>query len=151
PVIPCPTCPDPIILTFPTTIDLQFSADGGKNFANASVSNVNTRIQVHGSINSGSNGPVSYLDMEMLSMDISGGTLPPGAMVRESPTLASTGKHTIRAVDGSYRISSFFDVFLEVTLNGGQTWSAALTPIHVEYNGPLAPNPSTTDTLPPAG
>src|SRR5205085_8748034 len=132
-VVPCPTCPDPFMITFPTTIDFQYSSDGGKTFLNAGGSNVITTIQVHGSFLSGSNGPVSYLDTEMTSMTIS--NLPLGAIVRESPTKASLGKHTIRAVDGSYRISSFFDVFLEVSLDGGQTFSAALTPTHVEYNG----------------
>ena len=58
---------------------------------------------------------------EMLQLDISG--LPGGAMIRESPTLASTGTTTLSdAGGGLFRIDSFFDVFTELSLDGGQTW-----------------------------
>jgi hypothetical protein len=63
-------------------------------------------------------------DMEMLSFDISGvynGVSP--FLIRESPTLASTGKTTIESLaGGQYRIDSFFDVFTDMSVDGGQTW-----------------------------
>lgn len=60
---------------------------------------------------------------EMLSMAVSG-TTPLGPFtIRESPTLASRGTTTIESIGGGmYRISSFFDVFTEVSVDGGQTW-----------------------------
>jgi hypothetical protein len=62
--------------------------------------------------------------MEMLSFDISGvynGVSP--FLIRESPTLASTGKTTIESLaGGQYRIDSFFDVFTDMSVDGGQTW-----------------------------
>jgi len=63
-------------------------------------------------------------DTEMLSLDLNGGSPILGAiMVRESPTKQSLGKHTIRSDPRGYRISSFFDVFLEFSLDDGQTWN----------------------------
>jgi hypothetical protein len=60
-------------------------------------------------------------DTEMLSMNLSGG--PFGSMIRESPTLASTGHTDITDLGGGmYRIDSFFDVFTELSVDGGQTW-----------------------------
>ena len=144
---PCATCPDPIIFTFATTLDVQYSTDGGKTFRNATAP-ATTRVGVRGS---GQNGPVRYLDHELLSLDVAGGNLPAGAMIRESPTLASTGKHIIRDIEGGYMIGSFFDVFLELTVDGGQTWTPAQTPVHVDYCSPVAVNAYTTDTFPPMG
>ena len=61
-------------------------------------------------------------DTEMLSMSLSGGP----AMIRESPSKASTGKTSIIPLgpggSGPYHIDSFFDVFTELSLDGGQTW-----------------------------
>jgi hypothetical protein len=44
-------------------------------------------------------------------------------MIRESPTRASTGRFATEAVAGGYMIDSFFDIFIEVSLDGGQTWN----------------------------
>jgi hypothetical protein len=72
-------------------------------------------------------------DTEMLSFDISGvynGVSP--FLIRESPTIASTGKTTIETLaGGQYRIDSFFDVFTEMSVDGGQSWF------------PMVPEPST--------
>jgi hypothetical protein len=62
---------------------------------------------------------------EMLQLDISGGTLPAGVMIRESPTLQSTGQATVTNIGGLYQIDSFFDVFVELSLDGGQNWAPA--------------------------
>jgi hypothetical protein len=74
----------------------------------------------------------------MLSLDLSGGTLPAGVMIRESPTLQSTGQTKIRTYPaGGYIIDSFFDIFVEVSLDGGQTWTPETNgPTHVELMGP---------------
>lgn len=68
---------------------------------------------------------------EVVALNVSGGTLPPGMMLRESPTLRSTGKTTLRTMPDGYRIHSFFDVFTELSLDGGQTWHAACAPLHM--------------------
>lgn len=64
-------------------------------------------------------GTTRYFDTEMLQLDIAGGPL----MIRESPTRASTGKTAISDVGGGQmQIDSFFDVFTELSVDGGQTW-----------------------------
>ncbi len=68
-------------------------------------------------------GLTRFFDTEMIQLDISGGTLPPGVMVRESPTLASTGQTSIEDLGGGlYKIDSFFDIFTELSLDNGTTW-----------------------------
>jgi hypothetical protein len=72
-------------------------------------------------------------DTEMLSMMLTGlgpGPMGPPVMIRESPTRASTGKTSIIDIgppgpgspDNGYHIDSFFDVFTEISLDGGSTW-----------------------------
>src|SRR5262249_4837746 len=58
---------------------------------------------------------------------LSGGTLPGGVMVRESPTKASLGRTSVRTTASDYRIGSFFDVFTELSTDGGVTWSPSIT------------------------
>jgi hypothetical protein len=63
---------------------------------------------------------------EMLAMDLQGG----GGMlrIRESPTKPSLGVTSITDIgppgppEGPYHIDSFFDVFTELSLDGGMTW-----------------------------
>jgi hypothetical protein len=52
-------------------------------------------------------------------------------MIRESPTRPSLGKTSITDIgppgsdpnpDNGYHIDSFFDVFTELSVDGGQTW-----------------------------
>lgn len=71
-------------------------------------------------------GATEIYDTEMFQMDISGGNLPAGVMIRESPTLASAGGLALTPVSGVYQIQSFFDVFTEVSVDGGATWSQPL-------------------------
>jgi hypothetical protein len=68
-------------------------------------------------------------------------------MIRESPTKQSLGR-TYVSLDqgGQYRISSFFDIFTELSIDGGQTWVASGTPdipLHLSGNGSPVPEPST--------
>lgn len=78
--------------------------------------------------------------VELLSLDISGGTLPPGFMIRESPTRASLGETHVRSLGGGqWRVDSFFDVFTELSIDGGQTWTPSNTPARFE----LIPTPGS--------
>ena len=72
--------------------------------------------------------PTHTYATEMLSLNLGG--LPSGALIRESPTLPSTGGHTI--VDTPpFQITSFFDVFTELSIDGGATWIPATGPVHI--------------------
>jgi hypothetical protein len=60
-------------------------------------------------------------DTEMLSMSLM--AMAGGFKIRESPTKASTGKTSITDIGGGmWHIDSFFDVFTELSLDGGMTW-----------------------------
>jgi hypothetical protein len=90
--------------------------------------------------------PVTF-NTEMLALDIPAGsgnnTLPPGVMIRESPTLASTGKTAITDQGGGvFRIDSFFDVFTELSVDNGASWIPSNSPMHLEGTNSI-PEPST--------
>jgi len=66
---------------------------------------------------------------EMLSLNLSGG----GVTIRESPTLSSTGQTSITDVGGgNFQIHSFFDIFTELSLDGGATWIPSNGSTHVD-------------------
>jgi hypothetical protein len=74
----------------------------------------------------GTQGAMRTFDTELVTFELGGSTAPAGAMVRESPSVASTGRTTITALSGGqYRIESFYDVWLELSLDGGGTWHPA--------------------------
>lgn len=87
-------------------------------------------------------------DTEMLSMNLVGTVMGNPVLIRESPTKASTGKTSITDLSGPgppgpYHIDSFFDVFTELSLDGGQTWipKAGLRGTRVNLEG--VPEPSS--------
>ncbi len=84
--------------------------------------------------------PNETWQMEILQLDLSGGGLPAGVMIRESPTLPSSGTTTIQYVGGPYHIDSFFDVFTELSIDGGQTWTPSNGSMHLVGD---APEPSS--------
>ena len=130
---------------FDSQVDMMLSQDGGQTFRPARApAAVAVEVEAVGSPGS------EFYDTEMLQLDIQGGDLPAGVRLRESPTLPSRGAVTIKTAaigDPDFdllRIGSFFDIFVEVSLDGGQTWSPAQGPGHVELqcNAPEAPFPS---------
>ena len=73
-----------------------------------------------------------YFDTEMLQLDLYGGSLPPGVWIRESPTRPSIGRTTQTPLGGGlYQIDSFFDVFTELSIDGGQTWNPGATSMRI--------------------
>ncbi len=90
-----------------------------------------------------SNG-TSYYKTEIVQLDIAGGTLPPGVMLRESPTLPSPGITTITPrPSGDFQIESFFDIWPELSIDAGQTWVPSQESAHVV----LIPEPGTSMLL----
>ena len=74
--------------------------------------------------------PELRFDTEMLQLDLSGGGMP--VMIRESPTLPSTGRISQQDLGGGlYHLDSFFDVFTELSLDGGQSWYPSNQALHV--------------------
>jgi hypothetical protein len=56
---------------------------------------------------------------EMVMMHLTGTIGPNTVEIRESPTLPSLGQTSILPEGSRYRIDSFFDVFTELSINGG--------------------------------
>ncbi len=93
-------------------------------------------------------GGVEPIVAEMMMLEIAGGDLPPGVMIRESPTRASTGGGGRTELGGGgggggYHIDSFFDVFTELSIDGGATWGEASGPLHMDGT----PEPATLSLL----
>ena len=62
-------------------------------------------------------------DTEIVSMSLAGGTVSQPILVRESLGLESLGTTVIADIGGGqFQIDSFFDVFTELSLDGGSTW-----------------------------
>ena len=60
---------------------------------------------------------------EMLSLNLAGSVGGTPFLLRENPTLQSLGQTTVTDIGGGlYRIDSFFDVFTELSLDGGSSW-----------------------------
>jgi hypothetical protein len=67
-------------------------------------------------------------------------------MIRESPTLASTGQTSIADLGGGlYRIDSFFDIFTELSVDGGSTWMPATSSVRMDLK--MVPEPSSAALL----
>jgi len=72
---------------------------------------------------------------EIISMSLSGLTGP--VEIRVSPSIRSLGGHssTLDPDSGMYHIDSFFDVFTELSVDGGESWKPA------EFSVPLSVDP----------
>jgi hypothetical protein len=89
-------------------------------------------------------GGSSLYDTELVELHLVAlNGLPPGISemrLRESPTRQSLGKTSNLALPGGgFRVDSFFDVFFELSLDGGANWVPASGPLHIES----FPEPST--------
>ena len=84
-------------------------------------------------------------DVELVEMSLIGNVIVPGLgpvpiQLRENVSEASMGKTEITDIGGGlYHIDSFFDVYAEVSPDGGQTWMAATESVHMV----LVPEPMT--------
>jgi len=107
-----------IVFSFGASVGMMISMDGGLTFSPATAP-VNATMRMTSSQDSDS---TRYFDTEMLQLDITGGSLPMGIMIRESPTRASLGRTSERVTGGGYQVESFFDIFTELSVDGGQSW-----------------------------
>ena len=106
---------------------VEVSTDGGATWAPKAAAGIPGLMKLTPTTPPGSN-PRGF-DTEMLSLSLSGGTLPLGIMVRESPSRASVGHTDDTSLGGGlFKIDSFFDIFVEMSLDGGATWVPSLQP-----------------------
>jgi hypothetical protein len=127
--------------TFARSFDVDFDLSLGAGSPPTHIDSffdITYRIAYSGTEADGTND----YNTEMLSLILSGSAASSGGpipfMIRESPTLQSLGMHTVNfEPDSTYFITSFFDVFTELSLDGGQTFYPANVPVHLE----IAPAP----------
>ena len=127
---------------FDAVVDINLSSDGGSSYTTVAApasltAHVTTTNQIRNN---------KTIQTELLQMDVSGGSLPAGVLLRESPTLASSGQaQSTDLGGGQFQISSFFDVFTELSLDSGQTWHPASGSVHIDLlqGTPLATRVAT--------
>ena len=104
--------------SFASTVAFDLSINGGPLSHLSALAAVSVVVTFNHAL-----GATRFFDTEMTQLDISGGTLPSGVLVRESPTLASTGQTSIEDLGGGlFKIDSFFDIFTELSLDNGTNW-----------------------------
>ena len=104
--------------SFGSTVAFDLSINGGPLLHLSAMAAVSVVVTFDHAM-----GATRFFDTEMTQLDISGGSLPPGVLVRESPTLASTGQTSIEDLGGGlFKIDSFFDIFTELSLDNGTNW-----------------------------
>jgi hypothetical protein len=127
--------------TFARSFDVAFDMSLGSGSPPTHIDSffdITYRIAFAGTETDGTND----YNTEMLSLNLSGSAASSGRpipfMIRESPTLQSLGVHTVNfEPDSTYFITSFFDVFTELSVDNGQTFYPANVPVHLE----IAPAP----------
>ena len=102
-----------------------------------------------GGSNSGFTGTFAT---EMLSMNLSGNSPFGPFMIRESPTKQSLGQVSITDIGGGlYKIDSFFDVFTELSIDGGSSWMPQIAeagqPVPGAAHVILVPEPASVSLL----
>ncbi len=74
----------------------------------------------------GSRGATRNYDTELTAVVFSGADFPENVSVRESPRRRSLGTASIgRTRQGTYKIQSSYEVWLEVSVDGGRSWHLA--------------------------
>jgi hypothetical protein len=87
-------------------------------------------------------------DLEILQLAVKGMPTgisgPPPLSLRESPTLASTGQYSVTPIAGSdkFNVTSFFDVFTELSLDGGATYYPAAASMRLALTS-IVPEPGS--------
>ena len=125
--------------TFGSSVEGDLAAVGGGPLGHFMGSgNVTVMVTFNPTESSGS---LRVYDTEMLALDISGNV--PNLLIRESPTLHSLGqtKITDLGAGNGFQIDSFFDIFTELSLDGGANWIESDQPdgAHME----LVPEPAS--------
>jgi hypothetical protein len=111
---PPPPPPGTTTHSFTSHVNALISINGGPPQPVQGPANTTVRVDYNHQT-----GQTRFFDTEMLQLDLNAGP----ALIRESPTKQSLGKTAITDLGGGqFRIDSFFDIFTELSVDGGQTW-----------------------------
>ena len=116
-----------------TTANFQISQNG-VNFYPATLSGSNS-IEVFNT--NGVSGNTTVYSLQMTQLGAGGSWVGGSVYLRESPTKQSLGQHTVHPDPRGYRISSFFDVFTELSFDK-LTWYPANRSLRVLASVPPA-------------
>ncbi|HWX21578.1 MAG TPA: hypothetical protein VN578_16875, partial [Candidatus Binatia bacterium] len=116
--------------TFTSEVDLSLSTDGGHTY-NSVKANATCTVSI---TVGGASGGGQFYNNQMTQLDLGGGTLPPGMRLRVSASPPTTGQTMIAPSGGGFMISSFFDVFTDLSTDGGNTWSPSSSPGHMDLH-----------------
>jgi hypothetical protein len=124
-------------LEFDSSFDISYMAEISFGEGPAHPVSGYGAARAKGTAPAGTNPQV--FDSELLALNLFGLSTNSGVMFRESPTLRSTGVTTREDLCPMclspvtyWKISSFFGVFAEVSMNGGNTWTPGGGAIHIE-------------------
>lgn len=108
------------VFSVPGIASLDYSSDFGLTFQTFTVP-CQMLMQV---VFNGNVGGTAYYDTEILAMSLEGGPLSEPIMIRErqDPEASSTGLLSVLEVPGGYQIASFFDIWTELSVDGGASW-----------------------------
>lgn len=121
--------PSNVIVTFQISVDQQ----------NWSPAQATGPLSVTISNTSPNGSTMSFFATEITRMNVSGVSPQFGNfMLRESPTKQSLGQHTLRPDPRGYRVSSFFDVFTELSTDNGASWIPADRSMRLSASAPAA-------------
>src|SRR5262249_22797388 len=110
-------------------------------------------IQVTSTVNADG---TTFYQLQLVNFDIfngsSAGNLPSTTRFRASPTQTSFGGIASTAnPDGTYKLSSYFDIWTDYSNDGGKTWVPANEPFHVILAPAAAEQKFPTSDYPASG
>ena len=124
----------PAVINTSVDVDFELSVDNGVTWVAIHVPKLPSSLRVA----SGDLEDDGVFDTEMLALEISGGSLPAGVMVRESPSKASLGRTSLRLQpDGSY-VTPYLDSRIQKAAEQGGTLVAANAVANAAGNQNLA-------------
>src|ERR1051325_6732364 len=134
---------------FDSQVDMQVSTDSGNTFTSVSVPAGVDVVVAHQANLGGTD--IEMYTTEMTALNLQFAANGQQIMARESPPRRSEGGTAIEpaASDGTRRIHSFFDVFPEVSLDGGQTWTPSDSAAHVALDCKAPEIAKPSPNLPP--
>ena len=122
----------------------EFLENGAGKFSITGVEPPSDIVTLSNTIPSGT-WQTELLGLE-ITAQLNGPSGPIAAIIRESPTLVSPGQHTLTPLpDGGVLIDSFFDVFFELSLDGGP-FVPANSPVRLDITD-IVPEPATVVML----
>ena len=110
--------------TFGSTLEGKFSIDNGASFTQVTLDNIPTTTCV---TLTGTTAGVEHYTTEITQLSITSG-LPPGFLLRESPTRPSSGTMNVTPQGGNFLFDGSFTVFTELSPDGGATWIPSTDP-----------------------